>query len=232
MPFRSALLSIIGFVAAFSLACESNDAVVAPESPPPGPPVSGPQAAVHRFVGAYEQNDPSAFEQLLTKDFTFEFSNAVDPGLAQLYASGWGKEDEAIAAQNLFMGFRDRFGHQKQAASKIELQFQQTFPWDDNTDGLDPETHKVLLTAVLLDVVVGDDTFIIGRGAIPARHRFFLVRGDAANLDENQPADSKHWYIWKWRDESGPPTSIQTPALDAPAENLEFTWGRLKGIYR
>jgi len=115
-------------------------------------------------------------------------------------------------------------------------------PQGDNSEGRDPETHKVLFTPVTMTVQLPPDakdpdgtTYVVG-GADPAVHRFFLVRGDhASGLREDQPADDKHWYIWSWRDESTVAKSVtvsQSEGGDLPVQAQPTTWGRIKGAYR
>jgi hypothetical protein len=53
---------------------------------------------------------------------------------------------------------------------------------------------------------------------------FYVVRGDAAvNLDSTQPADSLHWYIYRWVD--------LTAKTDSSSQSDTVTWGALKGKY-
>jgi hypothetical protein len=60
-------------------------------------------------------------------------------------------------------------------------------------------------------------------------HRFYLVRGDAAgSLAAGQPADSTHWYVWKWQDES---TGYPAPAALGEATR-STTWSSVKATYR
>jgi hypothetical protein len=67
---------------------------------------------------------------------------------------------------------------------------------------------------------------------------FYLVRGDAAaaenrNLDTSQPADSTHWYIYRWVDLTGSagPNAVRT-ASTSQAPLVDATWGHLKAGWR
>jgi hypothetical protein len=183
---------------------------------------------VLRFIHFYEQRDATEFSKLLTGDFTFEFSSAADPELAQKYSEGWFKDDEVISTRNLFEGGTAENGVFLVGALRIRLTLTPTAPADDNSPGRDPDLYKTLVASIHLVIdLPGDDDFVVGE-APPQTNRFFLVRGDAAvGLEADQPADENHWYIWSWRDESLP---IGKP--QAPLQNESSTWGRVKGQYR
>jgi hypothetical protein len=56
---------------------------------------------------------------------------------------------------------------------------------------------------------------------------FYLVRGDAADsLDATQPADSTHWYIYRWIDLTGTSPKASGPATE------QTTWGAIKARFR
>lgn len=212
-----------------------------PPMPPPIPDNSTPENTIRRFIAAYETMNAGAYEGLFTADFTFEFSPDTDPDLVQQYSSGWFKEDERVSSANLFTGGVNSQGDIQSPASRIELTLANMIPSDDNSEGRDPQLFKTLSTPVTLEIEVpaagGDPiVFEIGFGADLTRHRFFLVRGDAASsLDQDQPADDQHWYIWRWIDESLPVTSalaLRGRTELAPAPASESTWGRIKALYR
>ena len=75
---------------------------------------------------AYEHKESAAYADLFTEDFTFEFSSAADPTLAQKYANGWFKLDEKTSARHLFEGFTDTSATYRPAASRIDLTFAKT----------------------------------------------------------------------------------------------------------
>jgi hypothetical protein len=206
------------------------------------PPANTPENLIARFIGVYKQKNTTEYDKLFTGDFLFEFSNSADPDLANEYSAGWFREDERVAAQNLFQGGVNNDGVFQDAAQSINLDLTQKVPQDDNSEGRDPEVYKVLFTPVQLTIQLPpsvDDpegtTFVVG-GADPAVHRFFLVRGDMANgLDENQVADDKHWYIWLWRDEStvtAAPGQLSAQQTDPTPQTTPPSWGRAKGDWR
>jgi hypothetical protein len=195
------------------------------------PPNDTPQNTVVRFIAAYEAKKTAECQALFTGDFTFEFSNSADPALANRWSAGWFAKDESVYVKNLFQGGTNLDGVYQQLAARIRLIFTHTQPTAD-TDSGDPTKFQVLSTAVDGIFVLPptppttDSTyFIITNNS----HRFFLVRGDAAaGLKAAQPADSTHWYIWKWKDET---VAYAAPATSGGAtENA--TWGGLKAVYR
>jgi hypothetical protein len=230
MFLRWVILGVPLALLAFSLGCSTE-----PEQPPRKKPVIlGPAETVNRLIQVYEQKNTTEYAKLFTGDFLFEFSQATDPDLANEYASGWSCEDETIAALHLFQGGVNSNGEFMPAAQTIDLDLIQKVPLDDNSGIRDPAKYKVLFTPVTLTVQLPPSqedpegrTIVVG-GADPAVHRFFLVRGDAADsLAANQPADSSHWYCYRWRDES---SSLQAPGEYREVEST--TWGRVKGDWR
>jgi hypothetical protein len=205
-------------------------------------PNDTPENLIKRFVQVYEAKKLTEYNQLFTGDFLFEFSNSADPDLANEYSAGWFREDERVAAQNLFNGGVNNDGIFQSGAQSIDLDLVQGVPQDDNSEGRDPEVNKVLFTPVTLTIQLPPDvndpegtTFVVG-GADPAVHRFFLVRGDAATgLDEDQPADDKHWYLFLWRDESttnSPSGPLGTDQRGGDTSPPPPSWGAVKGAWR
>ena len=207
-----------------------------PETPAPN---RSPQATIESMIGALEARDLDAYAYLLTKDFSFEFSGAADPGLVHEFSDGWGKEHEVIALLDLFQGGVNSEGEFLPAASRFEVSLQSTEPTADTTSSRTAEHHRSLYTAVQMEMDLGERTFVLGRGALPTRHRLYLVRGDAAeSLGADQPSDAGHWYIHHWKDEAPSPDAARTagPGLpfspgEAPVATHETTWGALKAWY-
>jgi hypothetical protein len=209
------------------------------------PTINGtPEQAIESFIFYYEKKDVVTYANLFTGDFLFEFSNSADPDLANEYSAGWFREDEVIATGRLFAGGVNNDGNFLSYAQAIELDLADQVPQPDGSGGRDSASHAVLFTTLSLTIRLfsaadapPDGGPIIEIGvAEPAVHRFFLVRGDWANgLDENQPADDKHWYIWLWRDESTAsrtPTGVDGAEAGSPPAYEARTWGALKGLYR
>ncbi len=191
-----------------------------------------PQNTVLRLVAAYEQKKAAEYGALLTRDFTFEFSTASDPTLVQEYASGWFVPEETLAAIHLFGGGLNHEGQAVTRASRIDLTAVPAPPEDDAADGRDPLTHKVVLARV--DGFIETDSTVSGGEIVHFLlennfHRFFLVRGDAATgLGEGQPADSLHWYVWRWLDETTP---VFGAPRAAPQPTRPASWGAVKALY-
>jgi hypothetical protein len=157
-----------------------------------------PANAVARFQAAYEQKRIAEFRGMLTTDFVFTFSSQADPTLVALFPDGWSAEDESLSAQHLFQGFTDGSGHRQPAASSIDLRYSPATPVPDAASS-DPAKYTVLLAQFDATIVVPPGpgqteptTYRISDN----RHRLFFVRGDAAQLDAGQLADSTRWYLY------------------------------------
>jgi hypothetical protein len=202
--------------------------------PPAGlqPPNDTPQNTILRFIAAYEGGKTAEYRALFTGDFKFEFSNSSDPTLANRWPEGWPAADESISASNLHHGGTNLDGVYQQKATSIDLIFSMTQPVGDN-EGRDQTKFQVLSTpmdGVFVMPAEPPSTEPIHYYIVNNSHRFYLVRGDAAvGLTATQPADSTHWYIWGWNDETtgspGAPTAWRGATIPA-------TWGKVKGLYR
>jgi hypothetical protein len=221
--------------------CGEEETTLSPTLQPPLPQNNTPEGAIQRFIATYERKDSSEYTRLFTGDFLFEFSNSADPDLANEYSAGWFKEDERISANNLFHGGVNNDGVFQDAAQSINLDLITTTTQGDTTSGRDPTKFRLLYTPITLTIHLPpsvDDpegtTFVIG-GADPVPQRFFLVRGDAATgLNADQPADSLHWFMWFWRDESIPGYGPESRpgGRNSPWHANDATWGRLKALFR
>jgi hypothetical protein len=150
---------------------------------------------------------------MFTGDFTYEFSTSTDPTLVQQYSGGWFKTDETASSSHLFSGYTPSGGSTLPAASAIDINFATTMPSDDNSSGVDPVTHKVLATRVDGGITVPQ-------------------AGDlAVGLGASQPADTLHWYVYRWVDlseaVSPAPAGIGNRSLTQPT-----TWAKAKALYR
>ena len=190
-----------------------------------------PQHTVQRFIGAYEQKKAAEYADLFTGDFSYEFSNSTDPDLVTKYSTGWFTADEVASSSHLFHGYTPQGQPHAPAASSINLEFANTAPVDDGGGGIDPATHKFLFTRVDAQIVIPtspDPTnFLIENNT----NIFYLVRGDhALELTASQPADSTHWYVYRWVDITTASASPGSP--DSPLPSSPATWGKVKGLYR
>lgn len=187
-----------------------------------------PQQAVVRWIGEYEHKNVDGYSAMFTGDFTYEFSNETDPTLVNQYSNGWFKIDERESASHLFSGFTVPGGTKYPAASSIYINLATTSAEDDTTRGVDPATHKILITRVDGSVTIPQMnadplTYVITNNL----SAFYLVRGDVAvNLEATQPADDQHWYIYRWVDLTSDLAGVSPQAV------LSRTWGALKAIYR
>jgi hypothetical protein len=215
-------------VLALVLAGCSGNQVTNPKPIPPIPGPEPPELTIQRFVGDYEQKKSTAYQNVFTDDFTFEFSNATDPTLVTQYSTGWFKTDERESASHLFSGYTPPGGQTLPAATTIVINLATYIPSDDNTSP-DPRLHKVLLTRVDGSITLPQSggsplTYLITNNL----NEFKLVRGDAAasNLDSTQPADSTHWYIYRWVDLTGIAPRTDTPSVQSTS------WASIKARFR
>jgi hypothetical protein len=211
-----------------ALACSDSPTEPLPVASYEYTPNDTPANTMTRFIELHETKNATEFSKLLAGDFRFEFSSAADPGLVVLYPSGWTRSDERIATKNLFEGGQNMFGGAVEGADSIQLALTPTTPAGDTTAGKDSSLYKTLVSSVEMQVdFASGDQFVVGQ-APPQNHRFWLVRGDAAaGLDLDQPADSLHWYLYHWADES--PT---VKPVAKPEQSNATTWGRIKAVYR
>ncbi|HEV8480388.1 MAG TPA: hypothetical protein VGR66_06295 [Candidatus Eisenbacteria bacterium] len=185
-----------------------------------------PAHAIERLISSYEKKNESAFAGMFTGDYTYEFSVYTDPTLVQQYSTGWFKSDETASSTHLFSGYTPPGGSTLEPASSISIALADSTPTDDNASGVDPATHKVLATRVDGQIVVPNP------GADPTAYNFqnnfnvfYIVRGDSAvGLGSGQSADSLHWYVYRWVDQTSGPGTNRPQTVPA-------TWGKLKGMY-
>ena len=216
---------VAGLLAAGTLACSGT---TEPEPTPPKVyPQGTPEQLVQSFVESYEDRNIAEYSKLFAGDFTFEFSNAADPNLVAHYASGWHRIDEITAASRLFHGGTNSDGVYQESASRITVGLPDSIPEPDTTRGDSAYAYRIVHTPAILTVEVPGDIVYVIPAVPPQPHWIYLVRGDfAAGLTPDQPADSAHWYIYHWKDESGPLKRFTT------SMNSSSTWGRLKALYR
>src|SRR5262249_35237464 len=149
--------------------------------------------------------------------------------LVTQYADGWVKNDELQSAAHLFHGYTPSGGSALPAATSIDIKLANEVPGDDNASP-DPKTHKVLVTRVDGSIVVPEAggytlTYLIANNL----NTFYLVRGDAATgLDAGQPADTSHWYVYRWTDETGGAVAEAKPER---AATRTTTWAEVRAFY-
>lgn len=198
-----------------------------------------PQNLMLRFEASYEFQDLPNYENLLTSDFRYTFSQASDPTLVATYGSNWGKDDESESSRHLFDGFTNSNGDVIPKASRIEMslsgiQYQTDFTHSDSA----AYYQKVVVSAVDMTIEVPP-----GVGAteptiytINARHEFYIVRGDAAVVQAGQETSANRWYIRRWDDLSvNLASATRLAALNAGGGQATLrstqSWGSLKDSF-
>lgn len=192
-------------------------------------PEPSPHLTILRLIASYEQKKTVEYQDLFTTDFTFEFSTSTDPDLVIKYQTGWFKADESASSAHLFQGYTPQGQPYAPPASSINIDLANTYPVDDNSPGLNPRTHKFLFTRVDGEVVIPTSpdptTYLIANNT----NVFYIVRGDQASLNPGQPADSAHWYIYRWVDLT---VASSAPRSLSPQPGQKRTWASLKAAYR
>ena len=221
-------LTPISLIASLALACGcgggggGGGGITNPPPPDTGPVANSPANVVRLLEWAYEHRDTLRHRELFTSDYVFQCSPTGSAGDGDL-----DRTEETIVARHLFVG-----GGVEPPASSIELNIDPTPQvLDDSRPGRNPTWHKEVITNVDLTVAVGGDDYrIAGRG------RFFVVRGDSAQLPADLvargfTADPGRWYIEEWDDE----TDIAIPAASARPAGITLTrnatWCQLKFLY-
>lgn len=196
-----------------------------------------PENTVARFAAVYKYKKIDLYQQLFTSDFRFTFSSQSDPTLASQYqASGWGKDDEVESTSHLFTGFTQTESpfETYSPPSNIELTLNGPQFLDDLIRPDSAAFYRyVIVPQVLLSITViknGIETTY----EIDAPHDLYLVRGDVALLDADQPATADRWYIYRWDDKSPAPPAAKTPRISSLASEtpaLSTSWGKFKAVY-
>jgi hypothetical protein len=223
-------LRVLIVAALFAAGCSSSPEQPAPKAPQM-PANDTPAHAVQRFLASYTGKQETVYTGLFTKDFVFDFSNSTDPTLVAQYANGWVKNDELQSATHLFHGYTPQGGTTLPAATSIDIKLAADTPTDDNTPGLDPKTHKILATRVDGSIVVPLTggytlTYLITNNL----NAFYFVRGDAAtSLDTGQPADTLHWYVYRWSDLT---LGVVAEAKPGRVATKNTTWAGVRASYR
>jgi hypothetical protein len=183
----------------------------AAEAGAPGVATDSPPGLLRCFEIAYEGRDAGTYARLFTTDFRFRFGDREQQAR---YPDGWSRTDEVASARHLFEGFRDASGTYRPPAQRIELTLT---PCAMHADPEKPDSaawyQVVVVPRVRLAIWTEGGDYLVEDD----RHDFHVVRGDAARLEADQPADLDHWYIRGW-DEilgGGDPDGV---AGAAPAE--------------
>jgi hypothetical protein len=237
---RLALIALLIVAVPFVTGCSKNpfdpdDDDGGNTLPDNTPPNDTPHNTMLRFEATYEYQVVGEYEKLFTKDFRFTFSSQSDPLLVAEYGNNWGKDDEIESTRHLFQGFTDDEGTFQEAATSITMTFILLLE-QENPQHPDSTEHYKLMIAQPLVLAIGlsnDSGF-----NVEARHEFYLVRGDAAVLDEGQDASTSRWYIYRWDDLSEPISSPGGPRLSTDGVGVRTlagftptTWGAAKATY-
>jgi len=169
-----------------------------PGSPTPPPVADSPVHALERIRFACEHRDIVTYGTLPTANFWYGFL-VSDSATNPWGNTPWDRAQELIFARHLFAGGAPSGAP---AANGIAFSFQsQPIPAADSRPGRNPSWHQEASTIVAVKVDRIDGSSVL----IGAPVRFFLVRGDSADLTPEMIAagmakSSGLWYLEGWND--------------------------------
>jgi hypothetical protein len=187
-----------------------------PVSAPPGD--ATPQQALRRFEWSWNQKSLAVYRTIFTQDLTFVCS-ALDP----FPAEPWTREDEMTFASHLFVGGSAT----EPAANSISLVLGQNFAVRaDPRPGKNTRWHQLIRASFILTII--DPT---RETQLTGFNDFYLVRGDSASVPADAiqlgfGADSTHWYVERWEDDTSAPPATRTMPVTT------FSLCGLKALYR
>jgi len=206
--------------------------------PPPVPATA--ENTLLLFQWCWRQRAIDEYREIFTDDYEFQFSSLDSAGNA-FRDRPWTREDELIAATNLFVGGSAT----EPPATSIQLDFTSglvDFP--DSRPGKNSIWHREIRTEVILRVNRGDSQLEVRGPGL-----FFLVRGDSAAIPQELKLkgfvpNKDRWYIERWEDETiaegaaarrAPPPDGVAGASAPPRSQFgpeSLTWGTLKAAFR
>lgn len=210
---------------------------IAPErgtsSPPPVP--NSASQVVELFAWCWNNRAYQEYTEIFTADFRFQY---VDPDSAGSDNRGafYDRTEELNIALNLFVEGSATSPPARSITLTIERPLIElpdprpgkTWPW-----------HKSISTDVLLRIDTGEQEFVVD-----GRARFFLVRGDSADIPTTLTRfsrDSTRWWIERWEDETDSGEHVAAGALStarrprsarAGGDPIPLSWARFKNAYR
>ena len=201
----------------------NSTSLIVPSSRGRPPAASSPLGVAAAVQWCWENRDTSYYRQLLAADFTFQFAPGDSSGVRSLY-NPWLRNDELIFASNLFVN-----GSEAEApASTINLSFPSARLLRDLRPGKTYPWHQVVSTNATFFAQKTDGTGL----AITGEIALFVVRGDSAQVpaELGLARDSTRWFLEQWTDSST--VGVGNPGLLRAFGSLNFTWGRLRVLYR
>ena len=204
------------------LGCSGGSKKINEPPPPPTPPTPDtPINAVKLFDFGWEQRSVAWQDSVLTSNF--EFIPSAGDTAAQVFTGGVVPRDTLLNIERHL--FVTGAGAGRPAATKVTFTMSpiQEFP---GTVG-DPNVHREVDIGINpLDIKFPSDEFFLGGTGAAAR--FFVVRGDSAQLPAGRIANASHWYVEGVQD--------VTPVVGTPRYGLSGvqrrTWGYILALYR
>lgn len=186
----------------------------------PAPPTT-PTEAVQNLAYAMNHRDATTYGQLFTNDFEFSFS-PYDQAGGEFIDGVLSREQEMTIADHMFVSGTSS-GPPK--ATRIELNLGPIVVNPDSRAGKDPTMHKEVLISFTIAVEAGEQQW-----STLGTTRFFLVRGDAADVADK---NAGRWWIERWEDDRNPPhTTLRAATEPVPTPTQEVWWGTIKALYQ
>lgn len=210
------LLSRLGLLAGLAvlvvLGCSKS---TQPSGDSSGPPAADtPAHALDRLRFAWEHRDTTLYATLPAANFWYGFL-VSDSATNPWGNTPWDRAQELLFARHLFAGGA---ASGAPAATGISFVFQsQPIPTADSRFGRNPLSHQEASTIVSVKIDRSDGSTVL----IGAPVRFFLVRGDSADLTPEMiaggmPKSAGVWYLEGWNDLNTQPSGV--PKLNRFAE--------------
>lgn len=197
-------VAVVALVAALALiGCSRSTQPPGASSPPPI--ADSPEHALERIRFAWEHRDTVSNGTLPAANFWYGFL-VSDSATNPWGNTPWNRAQELIFARHLFAGGAPSGAP---AATGIAFSFQsQPIPTADSRPGRNPLWHQEASTIVAVKIDRSDGSSVL----IGAPVRFFLVRGDSADLTPEMIAagmakSSGLWYLEGWNDLNTTPSS-------------------------
>ncbi len=194
----------------FTTDSTTGTAAIGNDPPPALPASDSPRGAFERLMRTYERRRLREYSDMLTDDFRFLPS---DPEVRAAFPEGFEREDEIASAEHLFNGFTTAAGIVLPAARTIEV-LADTMWAEPDPEKPDSASHYQQIVVPRVQVSVSH----LDGSALQVENGpqvFHVVRGDAAHLEEGQPADVGHWYVRLWSELVG--RMVGTILADGPA---------------
>jgi len=209
------LFLVCGLASVLSCGKSPTTAVV----PDQAPQADSPYGAAQRLLWSYDHQDFERYRRLFTADYRFLFFEYDASGTAYRQVP-WTREDELIAAKELFDGSAT-IRHVEDGVRGLA----------DLRPGKNRRWHQVVEIPIRVLVRLDDGSTYFIRGT----DLFACTRGDSAEIpvELGVPPDSTTWYVDTWYETYFTMWGNAARRVDADTASPGLvTWGFLKVLFR